>query len=159
LDVQRRSLIDAPPGVSTAQNKWVGIGLAALAVALVGILLLWSKPTLTPTVVLHMSLVCVLAIPFLLPEMHERYFYLADVVSVIYAFYIPRSFYMPIIMQLASLLSYAPYLLNSAPISLSYVAVAILGILLIASAKLVTAVRHNKVGRTETAVGYSAPIR
>ncbi|HEY0602338.1 MAG TPA: hypothetical protein VGD58_05460, partial [Herpetosiphonaceae bacterium] len=53
-----------------------------------------------------------LAIPFFLPNMHERYFYLADI-TIIYAFYFPRLFLIPIVMQLVSVLSDAPYLLNT----------------------------------------------
>ena len=130
-------------GTPLAQNKWVGIALAALVVALVGGLLLASKTRVTSDLVLHISLVCVLAIPFLLPDMHERYFFLADVVSIVFAFYFPRAFYIPIIMQLASLLSYAPYLFNAEPVRLAYVSFAVLGITLVAAAKLVRRATHD----------------
>src|SRR5712692_4505038 len=80
--------------------KWVGILLAAMFVVLVGVLIVKSKKQLTSAMLLKLTLVFALAIPFLLPEMHERYFYLADVVSIIYAFSFPRFFYIAIIMQL-----------------------------------------------------------
>src|SRR6266568_5503452 len=67
--------------------KWVGILLAAMFIVLVGVLILKSKKQLTSAIILKVALVFALAIPFLLPEMHERYFYLADVISIIYAFY------------------------------------------------------------------------
>jgi Gpi18-like mannosyltransferase len=78
-----------------------------------------------------------LAIPFLLPEMHERYFYLADVLSIIYAFYFPRYFYVAVIMQLCSLLSYAPYLMNTQVVNLAYVAFGVLVIIVITVVDLV----------------------
>jgi len=63
--------------------------------------------------------------------MHERYFYLADVISIIYAFYFPRYFFIAVIVQLCSLLSYAPYFLNTQIVNLAYVSFAILVITVI----------------------------
>ncbi|MHB8596353.1 MAG: glycosyltransferase 87 family protein [Ktedonobacteraceae bacterium] len=117
--------------------KWIGILLAAMVIVLVGILLLKSKKQLTTDILLKVTLVFALAIPFLLPEMHERYFYLADVVSILYAFYNPRFFYIAVIMQLCSLLSYAPYFLNTQVVNLAYVAFAVLVITIITLVDLV----------------------
>jgi len=79
-----------------------------------------------------------LVLPFFLPEMHERYFYLADIVSIIYAFYFPRYFYVPVIEQLCSLMSYIPYLLTTtAVVNLAYVAFAMLLLIVITLADLV----------------------
>ena len=117
--------------------KWIGILLAAMFVILVGVLIVASKKQLTSAIILKVTLVFALAIPFLLPEMHERYFYLADVVSIIYAFYFPRYFYVALIMQLCSLLSYAPFLLNIQVVNLAYVAFAVLAITVITLADLV----------------------
>ena len=60
-----------------------------------------------------------LAVLFFLPNMHERYVYLADVIAILYGFYGPRWFFSPIVVQLASLLSYAPYLLEAEVIQLA----------------------------------------
>ncbi len=125
------------PASAPTYWKWVGILLAAIVVILVGWLLAASKKRFTADVLLKITLVFALAIPFLLPEMHERYFYLADVVSIIYAFFFPRFFYIAIITQLCSLLSYAPYFFHTEIISLSYIAVAILAITIITFADLV----------------------
>ena len=78
-----------------------------------------------------------IAIPFLLPEMHDRYFYLADVLSIVAAFYFPRMFYIAVGVQLCSLLSYAPYLINTEIIGLSYVAVGVLILVIITTVDLV----------------------
>ena len=75
--------------------------------------------------------------------MHERYFYLADVVSILYAFFFPRAFYVAIVTQLCSLLSYAPYFLNTQIIPLSYVAGAVLILILIVLIDLVRALSNN----------------
>jgi len=125
------------PASAPSYWKWVGIALAGLFVILVGFLTVRSKKLLTSEIILKIALVFALAIPFLLPEMHERYFYLADVLSIVYAFYFPRYFFVAIIIQLCSLLSYAPYLQGSQIIGLAYVAIAVLIVTVITFADLV----------------------
>jgi len=49
----------------------------------------------------------------LLPKMHERYFYPADVFSLVAAFFIPEIWFVPIAYQVISLLSYTPFLLGA----------------------------------------------
>src|SRR5947209_1247599 len=98
------------PTAAPEDWKWAGILLASMVVVLVSFLLVASRKQITPILMLKFTLVFALAIPFLLPEMHERYFYLADAVSIIYAFYFPRYFYVAVLVQLCSLLSYAPFL-------------------------------------------------
>ena len=93
--------------------------------------------------VIKIALVFAIALPFLLPEMHERYFYLADVISIIYAFSFPRYFFVAIIMQLCSLLSYAPYFLNRQIVDLPYVAFAVLAIIIVTMTDLVLALYPN----------------
>lgn len=51
-------------------------------------------------------------IPFLLPYMHERYFFAADVLSVVCAAIHPRRAYVPLIVVGCSLNGYAAYLLG-----------------------------------------------
>ncbi|WP_416977100.1 glycosyltransferase 87 family protein [Streptomyces sp. T028] len=73
-----------------------------------------------------------IVVPFLLPSMHERYFYLADVLTVVAAFVLPRQlWYVPVLVQLASFGSYlvvinatlAPYLSMAAHGALMLLAV------------------------------------
>lgn len=51
-------------------------------------------------------------VPFFLPYMHERYFFIADVLSVAYAFLHPKRAYVPLIVVGSSLSGYAAYLLG-----------------------------------------------
>jgi len=62
-----------------------------------------------PAIVL-LALVCVTLVPFLLPNMRERYYYLGDVLSLILAFMTPALWYLPILFQVLSLLSYSMFL-------------------------------------------------
>ena len=54
-----------------------------------------------------------ICIPFLLPHMHERYFFIADVLSIVYAAIHPRRAYAPAIVLLCSLNGYCAYLFGA----------------------------------------------
>jgi Gpi18-like mannosyltransferase len=48
------------------------------------------------------AFISVALVPFVLPKMHDRYFYPADVLSIILAFYYPALWFLPILYQLSS---------------------------------------------------------
>lgn len=60
--------------------------------------------------ILFSALLSLALTPFLLPKMHDRYFYPADVFSLVAAFFAPELWFVPIVYQLVSLLSYSPFL-------------------------------------------------
>jgi Gpi18-like mannosyltransferase len=88
-------------------------------------------------------LVSVLLLPFTLPHMHDRYFFAADVVSIIYAFLRPRHFFVPIIVGAASLFSYFPFLFKETTISLQYLAILMGVALIVATADLIRSLYPN----------------
>lgn len=47
--------------------------------------------------------------PFILPKMHERYFYMAEIFAIVYFMYDRRKWYVPVTITLASLTSYLRY--------------------------------------------------
>jgi Gpi18-like mannosyltransferase len=60
--------------------------------------------------ILGTALASVVITPFLLPHMHERYFFPADSLSLAFAFYVPQLFFLPIFFQISSYLVYRNYL-------------------------------------------------
>ena len=60
--------------------------------------------------ILALCLLFAIGIPFLLPHMHERYFYGADILSLVLAFSIPVYCPVAVLVQFASLLGYHAYL-------------------------------------------------
>src|SRR5262249_51176839 len=52
----------------------------------------------------------VILIPFVLPKMHERYFFLADVITYVLAFTFPRAWPLAIAMQIGSFSAYCNFL-------------------------------------------------
>src|SRR5205814_981863 len=71
------------------------------------------------------ALLSVLLLPYFLPGMHERYFYAADVFSLIYVFYRPQRWWAACLIQLASAFTYLPYLFDVEPLPRECLAVAI----------------------------------
>ncbi|MFI8082768.1 glycosyltransferase 87 family protein [Kitasatospora sp. NPDC086009] len=70
-----------------------------------------GRRVLTDTRILLLATASAIAVPFLLPSMHERYFYIADVLSVIVAFQLPRQlWYLPVLVQLSSFGSYLKFI-------------------------------------------------
>jgi Gpi18-like mannosyltransferase len=84
----------------------LGISVAFLIIA--G--LVKSQRAVDRDLIVQSAFVFVLCVPYFLPKMHERYFYLADVLAIVYAFYFPKYFYVPIVVIFCSFLSYLPYL-------------------------------------------------
>nr|WP_157529022.1 hypothetical protein [Kibdelosporangium sp. MJ126-NF4] len=97
-----------------------------------------SRTRLTvPRTVLLATLFAIL-VPFFLPAMHERYFYLADVLSVVVAFYFPRRLWpVPLLVQFASFLSYTPFLFGKTAVDLRWLAVAMLAALVLVARETV----------------------
>lgn len=72
-----------------------------------------------------------LGIPFLLPHMHDRYFFLADVMSLTLAFmYFPLGISLAALTQFASLLGYHAYLKMRWLLTMNYGAMALILVLL-----------------------------
>ena len=72
-----------------------------------------DKRDLTRERMVLLALISVSLTPFVLPKMHDRYFYPADALSLIVAFYNPNLWFVPILFQLSSGLAYTVYLLGT----------------------------------------------
>lgn len=62
------------------------------------------------------ALSSVLIVPYFLPGMHERYFYPADLLSLIFAFFVPRGWVVAVLVQFCSFFTYLPYLFQHEPV-------------------------------------------
>jgi Gpi18-like mannosyltransferase len=94
---------------------------AAVLVCLVFALMKNGKTT-TPEKTLLLFVFCSLIIPFLLPRMHERYFYLAEVSALLYVVCRPDRLWVFFLILLASLSTYGNYLFKTEYIPLHYLA-------------------------------------
>lgn len=86
-------------------------GVLALALIVPAVV---RRIELTATRVVLAATVSAILVPYFLPAMHERYFYVADALTVIAAFHLPRRLWaLPVLEQFASLFAYAPFLLGT----------------------------------------------
>jgi Gpi18-like mannosyltransferase len=87
---------------------------AAVVLGVIYVLVVRAVEWTRPRIVLAAAFFSLL-LPYLLPGMHERYFYLADVLTLMLAFYRPRLWYVAALVQAGSLLSYVEYLATGSP--------------------------------------------
>ena len=100
-------------GMSTAMILLCGAAVLFL------IWRIWEKKLpMAPDDLLQVSLLFLILVPFLLPHMHERYFFPADVFALIYAIRRPKRFYVPILVVGASFFTYLPFLFGEEPVPL-----------------------------------------
>jgi Gpi18-like mannosyltransferase len=78
--------------------------IAALAIALLSLRLPRGAVT-----TLLVAVMCAATMPFLLPKMHDRYFFVADILTILIAFSMPRLWAVPFLFQIGSLLAYLRY--------------------------------------------------
>src|SRR6202012_1943021 len=96
-------------------------GLASLAVLASHFRL---RPPLSPLFVIVSVILWLGLEPSLLPRMHDRYFFPADIFAFLLAFVMPRAWWIAVLFQVGSVLAYAPYLASSVPgwpIDMTYV--------------------------------------
>lgn len=89
-----------------------------VAVMAVAFIIVWkTKFELTSDIIIKAAMLSLIIVPFLLPHMHERYFYAADVFSVIYAALNKKRWFLPIIICGSSLSAYSQYLFGKSAFS------------------------------------------
>lgn len=83
---------------------------AAFALVLVSyIIAVVKRKELNDTVILGFALLLAMGIPYLLPHMHDRYFFIPGVLAIVLAFRDLRFFPVPLLAELASLHCYYAY--------------------------------------------------
>jgi len=120
-------------------------GLALMtAVGCVFVWKVWrSRAAIDHDLILQLCLLSLLVTPFLLPKMHERFFYPADVLAIAYGFYFPRRYYVAIAVSFASFFAYLPFLFHQTLVPLKLLSL----VMLVALATVATTTREslNKV--------------
>lgn len=88
-----------------------------------------------------LALFFALLLPFVLPHMHERYYYVADILSLVYAFYFPKRMYVAAVIELSSAYAVCHNLFATDFIPVQYPALLILFVLIMITVYLVGEIR------------------
>ena len=106
----------------------VALCSAGLIVMLMTFGILLLRPIKNKLDFLDVAFIYTLVMPYVLPKMHERYFYIATALSVIYLFRYPKLWWVTIGIMLIDACAYFPYLFGFSVIPLPWLS---LGLLLI----------------------------
>lgn len=91
---------------------WSTAGVV-IAFAFMVAVLLWlfiERRNINYNIILAAALLLSVGIPFFLPHMHDRYFFIADAIALIFGIAFPKLCFIPVMVQFASLLGYHAYL-------------------------------------------------
>ena len=124
--------------------KYAGLGLAAAVALAFGIWLLVRRRRLSAAEMLLVAATATLVVPILLPEMHERYFYLAEIMTVLACFVDRRFVAVAAAIQFASITTYAAYLDNARNVPLEVAAIFALGAGITAAVVLLLRLRQPR---------------
>ena len=102
---------------------WVGMCIFLIAMSVWGWFSWRAKIVFNNRQIMLMALASLVLVPFVLPKMHDRYFYPADAFSFAAAIFVPEMWFVPILYQIISSLSYTVFILNTLP---TYVMIAAL---------------------------------
>ena len=95
-------------------GRVLGFVVTAAACAAFALAPVRWRAALTPRFLLLAATLSLLLVPFLLPKMHDRYFYAVDVVAIALAWHDRRLWYAPVLSQLSSAIAYVPILSEAA---------------------------------------------
>lgn len=99
--------------VSFPAFRIVGLAICALAVLSLLYFSYVNKDRFLHTAdYIRLAFIFAAVAPFLLPQMHDRFFYMADALSLIVFLYDPRRWYVPILTIFSSYVAYVFFLMN-----------------------------------------------
>lgn len=85
---------------------------------------------------IEFAFLCALIFPYFLPYMHERYYFMGDILAVVYVFYYRRHFYF-LLLPFISFLTYLPYMFKIYTIDFKLLSFGILLLLYLAIKNIV----------------------
>ncbi len=91
-------------------NKGFNIILALMLVLIMMFVIYYKKIAATPKNIIYVASLFALLCPFVLPHMHERYFFMADMLILIYVFVYQKQYYLAALMIFSSFNNYTHFL-------------------------------------------------
>ena len=115
-----------------------------LLTLLVVVYWLMHAKEITPEMTLDFALFFAIFLPFVMPKIHDRYFFLADMLSVLYAARYRDRRFMPLLVVSASLMSYMPFITRQRPVDMRILALMMLAALVVISRDVLRKMRKNR---------------
>lgn len=110
----------------------------------------------TPDMTLHLALFFAIFLPFVMPKIHERYFFIADMLSLLYAARYKNRRYVPMLVIGASLMSYMAYLTRQRPVDERWLALMMFAALIVVTRDLLTCMRARRAALRTVKGGEAA---
>ena len=98
----------------------------------------------TPDMTLDLALFFAIYRPFVMPKIHDRYFFMADMLCVLYAARYRNRRFLPVLVIGASLMCYMPYLTRQRPVDERWLALMMLAALVLVTRDLLVRMRKNR---------------
>lgn len=114
----------------------VGAAFTSVFVLAVALVVRKSRAVLGPDLLVTLAAFSVLVVPYLLPKMHDRYFFPADALVVVLAFYRPRLWFLAPAVMLVSAQSHLLFLTGVEVVPLAVCAAILLGVLAVLGRRL-----------------------
>lgn len=122
--------------------------ILCMAVIFVAIYLIYkSGVKLDRDLMITVSLFFTLVMPFFLPHMHERYFYIAEIFSIVYAFTMKKRRWIPILVITPAMFTYVWYLFRQSYFKAPVLAFLTLGAIVVVGYDLVQQIKEKKQNR------------
>ncbi len=145
------------PSDASSWWKYVGFGLAAVVAIVFAVILFRRRRQLSPAEILLVAAASTLIIPLLLPQMHERYFYLAEILTLLACFVGRGWIAAAACIQLATITTYLAYLNNTTYVPLGLAALVAMAGAVVAAVVLLRALRTPGSGTTASGGTESVP--
>ena len=133
------------PETGSSMTARAGIFAAGSVCFAFALYLFIRRDRLNTERILEAAYLSLLIIPFFLPNMHERYFFAADVFGVIYLMRHPKRWYVPVFVAVSSLITYIPFLYHQEmALPLSVLTLAMLGVICLVARDFIFAVEAER---------------
>ena len=126
-------------------NAGVLVAFAVQAIIIFAVVWKLRGKELSMDILAHAAFLITLTMPFLLPRMHERYFLLAESISLLFAFYNPRYFYLPLALGFISFFTYTEFLFAFVLVPFHWLTLAVLVLILIVGGLLLNKLNNKTI--------------
>lgn len=111
----------------------IGIYLTLFIFIIIAFLVFYKKIKFDAKAIVEFGLWSVLICTFLLPQMHERYLFIGDILAIVYLLFNKKKYFIPIMIELISLYGYMNLLFNSFNLEMKFMGIAYLVLFVIYS--------------------------